>query len=77
MIPSKEENPNGLHQKYLVAKSDGTMVSGAEYFVLRLDENADPAHREACRNAVLEYAKCIESSLPHLADDLRNRYKEV
>ena len=76
MTPSKDENPNGLHGRYTVAKADGSPVDeSAEYFVLRLDSGGnDPAHIAACRTAVMTYADEIEPHLPQLAADLRARY---
>jgi len=75
MIPSKEENPNGLHASYVVYKIDGTAIDdNPEYFVLRLDNGGEPEHVAASRKAVMEYAREIEPFLPKLADDLRNRY---
>ena len=75
MIPTKEENPTGLHQKYILTKADGSPVDeGAEYFVLRLDDEGDPAHVRACWHAMLTYAKEIEKVLPDLAADIERRY---
>jgi hypothetical protein len=76
MIPTKEISPTGLHQKYIVLKTNGEKIDkGAEYFVLRLDENSsDPIHREACRKAVLTYASEIKNHLPELSKDLTERY---
>lgn len=53
MIPSKDENPTILHGRYHITKMDGTPVDeGAEYFVLRLDENGcDQANISAYRKA--------------------------
>lgn len=51
---------------------------GAEYFVLRLDSgSSDPVHIEACKKAVLVYADEIESHLPELAKDLREKYGSI
>jgi len=88
-IPTKAENPNGLHKRYFVAK----LIQGidyskhqledcilpvdedAEYFVLRLDKNgSDPKHIQACRKAILTYAKNIAPFIPELAKDLIERY---
>lgn len=76
MIPSKEINPEGLHLRYNVIKTDGTAVDpGAEYFVLRLDEGgSDKKHIEACRKAIVKYAHEIKNHLPKLADDILKRY---
>ncbi len=76
MIPKKSDNPKGLHQRYIVAKSNGKPVDPkAEYFVLRVDKNGnDPKHIDACRKAVLTYAENIRECLPELAQDLIDRY---
>jgi hypothetical protein len=76
MIPTKEENPKGLHGKYIITKADGSPVDAdSEYFVLRLDNGGgDPVHIAACRKAALCYADVIESHIPQLAADLRARY---
>lgn len=76
MIPTKEQNPDGLHGHYIITKSDGTPVApNAEYFVLRLDDGgSDPKHIAACRKAAMTYADAIEEHIPQLAADLRARY---
>lgn len=76
MIPKISENPKGLHQRYIVAKSNGQPIDPkAEYFVLRLDDNGnDPIHINACREAVITYAEKIQKHLPELGQDLINRY---
>lgn len=88
-IPTKEENPNGLHAKYVIRKIVAWYKEGfdswkaktkavdknAEYFVMRLDEGgSDPEHIKACRIGVHAYADAIEHHLPELAKDLRERY---
>ena len=79
-IPTKEENPKGLHQRYVIYKiSDfGNFIPtdrGSEYFVMRLDEGgSDREHIKACRIGVHAYADAIEHHLPELAKDLRERY---
>tara|TARA_B100000609_G_scaffold197744_1_gene195754 strand:+ start:970 stop:1410 length:441 start_codon:yes stop_codon:yes gene_type:complete len=75
---SYDENNKGLFGKYNIRKvdqksgcyrdSDGSEI----YFVLKLNSN-DPAHAEACKKAVMRYAKCIEKTYPQLADDLRKQ----
>ncbi len=78
MIPTKEQNPEGLHQKYVVSKTNGKPVDEtAEYFVLRLDWNGNHKHIEACRKAVLKYAEEIKDYLPKLSKDLIDRYGEL
>lgn len=75
-LPTAEENPKGAHQKYMIAKVNGSPIDdGAEYFVLRLDDGADLAHALACRRALSVYADAIEFELPELARDLRARYE--
>lgn len=75
MIPTKEQNPEGLHQKYKIEKADGSPIDPeAEYFVLRLDAKGDYPHVEAGRKAMKVYANEIESEIPELAKDLRRRY---
>ncbi len=75
-IPTQHQNPDGLHQKYIIKKSNGNPVDKeSEYFVLRLDSGGDdPIHTEACRQAVLKYAELIKNHLPHLSEDIFNRY---
>lgn len=47
----------------------------SEYFVLRLDANgSDHNHIAACRIGIHAYADAIESAIPQLAKDLRERY---
>ena len=75
-IKTRQENPKGLHLRYIITKSNGKPVDpNAEYFVLRVDENgSDPKHIAACRVAVLKYAEEIKDHLPKLSQDLINRY---
>lgn len=87
-IPLKEENPKGLHRRFVIRKIVGwrkrlnkytaitkAVDENAEYFVLRLDKNgSDPKHIEACRRAIITYAVTIEPHLPDLAKDLILRY---
>jgi len=76
MIPTREENPNGLHSRYYVSKVSGEPVDeDAEYFVLRLDKGgSDLLHVDACRCAIMTYASVIEKTQPELAKDLKIRY---
>ncbi len=77
MIPTKEENPKGLHVRYNVSKVSGEPLDeSSEYFVLRLDKYGDPFHVDACRCAINTYAAVIESKHPDLAKDLKSRYGE-
>jgi len=91
------ENPNGLHQRYVIRKLvkkerrinhkgkvrmhhineivEVEVEEDAEYFVLRLDmKGLDINHIKACRIGVHAYAGAIESTIPQLAKDLRERY---
>lgn len=75
MIPTKEENPLGLHAKYHISKVSGEPLDeDSEYFVLRLDKGGEPLHVDACRCAIMTYASVIESEHPELAKDLKRRY---
>lgn len=76
-LPTQEENPNGLHGRYIVEKVNGEPVDErAEYFILRLDEfGSDPNHIIACRKAAVTYAISIYPYIPQLAEDLVKRYK--
>lgn len=75
-IPSKAQNPTGIHKRYILSKLDGTPVdTKADYFVLRLDYGGrDPVHVAACRAAILTYAAHIAGHIPKLAEDIRARY---
>ena len=75
-LPTQNDNPNGLHARYHVEKTDGTPIDPrAEYFLLRVDEfGKDPKHISACRKAVLMYAEEIKEHLPELSKDLIQRY---
>jgi hypothetical protein len=69
-IPSAQDNPNGLHQRYIVSKANGKAVDpNAIYFVLRLDSGGgDQMHINACRHAALQYAEYVMlGNSPHLA----------
>jgi hypothetical protein len=88
-IPTKEENPKGLHARYSIRKIVGWKKEGfygmkpitkavdkdAEYFIMRLDEGgSDINHIKACRVGIHAYADAIETYIPELAKDLRERY---
>lgn len=77
-FPTQEENPDGLHGRYIVFKTNGEPVDeDAEYFILRLDKNgSDPNHISACRKAILTYAEEIKNYIPKLYDDLIERYAD-
>lgn len=74
-IPTEEENPHGLHQRYIISHADKSPVDeDAEYFILRLDSGgSDPEHIKACRKAAVAYARAIQHHLPQLAADLLDR----
>ena len=77
-IPTKLENPNGLHGRYNIIKIDGTSVDErAEYFVLRLDKGGEPNHVEACRQAIMTYASYIAEHIPKLAQDITKRWYDL
>jgi hypothetical protein len=66
-IPSMQDNPNGLHQRYRVTKLNGEPTDPmATYFVLRLDHfGRDGQHIAACREAARTYCDYIDD----LGDD--------
>lgn len=77
------DNQRGLYQKYSIKKlvkengliKESPVSKDAEYFVLRLDEGGkDRNHIAACRIGIHAYADAIESFIPELANDLRERY---
>lgn len=77
-IPTRDQNPSGLHQRYQVTKTNGEETdSRAVYFVLRIDRHGrDAYHTEACRAAAMAYASHVRArqrDCPHLlpvANDL-------
>jgi hypothetical protein len=74
-IPEMKDNPNGLHHRYNVTKANGSPVDeNAVYFVLRIDNGGDdPLHIDACREAVLTYAKYLHGTrLAQLARELED-----
>ena len=74
-IPSKTENPEGLHGRYKVEHLDGSPLDpGFEFFVLRLDDGGEPHHVRASRFGILAYASAIEHHIPKLAQDIRARF---
>jgi hypothetical protein len=69
-IPRASDNPNGLHQRYIVRKANGEPADPmATYFVLRLDRFGDDGqHIAACRAAARAYADYVTSGeCSHLA----------
>jgi len=76
-IPKKQDNPEGLHQRYAVTKIYGNTDSDAHYFVLRIDAGGDdPKHLQACQAAARVYARQIKDHLPQLSQDL-NRLLDI
>ena len=77
-IPTEDENPDGLHLRYIISKSNGEAVDDdAEYFVLRLDSGGnDSKHIAACRQAIITYAINIKDHLPKLSKELIDRYRQ-
>jgi hypothetical protein len=89
-IPTRQDNPNGLHQRYKIQKIVPTQEQDffgnnhytykdadkeAEYFVMRLDTGgSDLEHIKACRIAINAYADAISKHIPELANDLKKRY---
>ena len=70
-IPSKEENPEGLHRRYDVKKIYGGLTGKEIYFVLRIDADGDdPEHLMACQAAARVYAHQIKDHIPKLSHDL-------
>lgn len=77
MFKSQEENPNGLHHKYIISRTDGTPINpDNEYFLLKVKGEGDPKHIEACQIALLAYAGAIQEHLPKLADDIFEKYPD-
>jgi hypothetical protein len=75
IYPTKEENPDGLHQRFKIQHIDGQADDpNAEYFVLRLDSGGEPHHVAASRQALLTYALGIKHHLPKFSDDLVHRF---
>lgn len=73
-MPTKEENPDGLHGRYVISKADGSPVDpDAVYFVLRLDSGgSDHKHVAACRAALEAYGDKLDEleHLPELKSDV-------
>ncbi len=65
----------GLQNKYIISRADGLPIEKEnEYFILKVNGIGDPIHIEACKKAVLKYADEIESHIPELAKELREKY---
>jgi hypothetical protein len=61
----------GLYNRYVVSKADGSASDPAAiYFVLR-PNSKDKVHAEASKEALLIYAKRVQSFYPELAADIR------
>lgn len=81
-IPTREQNPEGLHQRYIVTKADGTPADGT-YIVLRIDNAGnDKVWLRACRYAIYCLATYIldkpdeAAHLQQLAKDLSTSVAE-
>jgi hypothetical protein len=54
----------GLFCKYRIAKTDGSPVNeDALYYVLRLDQKAEPLHRKASLKGIKAYAKALRKAV--------------
>lgn len=73
VIPSAEENPHGLHRRYVVTKADGSPCDpNAIYLVLRLDSGGkDQEHIAACRVSARKYADEAPGRLSKMTHELR------
>lgn len=73
MIPTSQDNPDGLHQRYKIAMANGAPCDPrAAYFVLRLDGlGDDPGHIAACRAAARAYCDHAPPHLERVAAELR------
>lgn len=71
VIPTKKENPEGLHEKYAIFhKQTGNPVRPAPRFILNLDDLDDPGFAHACRMAAKEFAKRAPSHLKKVGEEL-------
>lgn len=62
-FPSRSENPDGLHEKYIILKRNGRPIDhDARYFVLRIDWGDQREHAIACRKAAYAWARSIINS---------------
>ena len=68
----KMENSNGLHNKYIIAKADGSEIDPkAKYMVLRYDKaQADIENKHAALDALYMYAWRIKKIMPEFAKDI-------
>ncbi len=62
IIPTRENNPEGLHQRYIVSKVDGSPVDPeAIYLVLRIDRKGENQWWSACcRYAAYALVRFVE-----------------
>lgn len=51
-----------LHNKFKVTRTDGKDVSGADFFVLRLDAHGDDTETLAALEAAIYYASLINDA---------------
>jgi len=76
LLPTQQENPDGLHGRYWIRKADGRLCDpDAVYFVLRLDNGgSDQAHIKAGRFAARMYSLFLQTikatHLQQLAEEL-------
>lgn len=77
MIPAKEDNPSGLHQRYRVTKANKEHGErddpNAVYLVLRLDKAGDDVvWTQLCRDAAVYLAQklLMQEHLPQVAKDI-------
>lgn len=78
VLLSLNDNPHGLHQKYIITRVDGKPIDPkAVYFVLRLD--GDHIHNKASRSAALEWIDAIgdDSTLKLVANDLKQMVERL
>lgn len=82
-IPTLQDNPGGLHQRYIVTKANGEPVDpDAVYFVLRIDRGGRHAkHTACCRHAARAYCEaafnCNDNGLLHISEDLYELLNEI
>lgn len=74
-IPTKEESPDGLHQRYDISKKDGDNDPDAEYFVLRIDGGGDdPIWQAACQDTLMFLAERVKQYMPKFTTTVRDKY---
>lgn len=79
LLPTQQENPDGLHGRYWIRKADGRLCDpDAIYFVLRLDKGgSDPAHLKAGRFAARMYALHLQISKAAHLEQLAKELSEL